>query len=625
MGKKKVTMSLTDFLGDAAPRDVLPDRPQNWADEVDGFEESGGTFAPRREGMFGERRDERGGRERDGGFGGGPEVERDWGSLRDRTAPGGGGGVPGVDRDRSPPRVSMADTTDDWGKAKREAPRDAFPGDGVGGPERRFGSGFGGGGGDRRGGGFSDAPLRPPGEMPSGPPYTAFFGNLPYEVKKEDLERFCAGLSVRDVRITKHIDTGNPKGAYVEFATVEDLKGCIERNGQDLLGRSLRIDVAEGRSGGVGSREDRFGGGSWGQGSSGFAPAPLVQESGGGGYVDDGRNWGERKAEAFSARSDDRGGFDRGGGGGGFDRGGFDRGGGGGFDRGGFDRGGAPPVGERKKLVLQRRSPEDQAALDAKRAQAGASSQSSLFGGAKPVDTLAREREIEERRAAREEEERQRKEEEKAKRAEEEAEKQAKIDAQLEERRRRREEIENGTARPPEVAATAAAGGVEARPAQERGGGRKDERGAAVPKVPTEPSRADEADQWTRKAPLPPSKPRRERKEPAVAAGVERKARPIKPRGEGDSSSGDGWKRGGPKEGGAPRARQGRAEDRKEGPGPEGKKLLKREPKAERKSDVNEDGTVNPKKTAKAIVAEKATEVKETEVTNAFALLDTDE
>ena len=602
MGKKgKQTMSLTDFLGDAAPRDVLPDRPQNWADEVDGFEEAGGTFAPRREGMFGERREER--RERDSGFGGGPEVERDWGSLRDRTAPGGREGPGGFgDRDRSPPRVSMADTTDDWGKAKRDAPGGGGgfgggPGGFGGGPggERRFGSGFGD---DRRGGGFSDAPLRPPGELPTGPPYTAFFGNLPYELKREDLQDFCSGLAVRDVRITKHLDTGNPKGAYVEFATLDDLKGCLERNGRDLLGRSLRVDVAEGRSGGGGGgREDRFGGGTWGSGSSGFAPAPEMHSGGGGGggggYVDDGRSWGERKAEtqagSFGSRPEERGGFDR-----------------------MPDRGAPPPppAGGRKKLVLQRRSPEEQAALDAKRAEAANSSQSSLFGGAKPVDTLAREREIEERRAAREEEEKRRKEEEKAKRAEEEAEKQARIDAQLEERRRRREEIENGTA-------------TESRGAPKDGeprkGGRTDDRdrdrGAAARAGGAEPSRADEADQWTRKAPLPPSKPRRERREGAGEKSGERKARPIKPRGEGDSSSGDGWK--GKKDS---RAKSG---DRKEGPGPDGKKVLKREPKAERKSEVvNDDGTVNPRKTAKAIVAERATEVKETEVTNAFALLE---
>ena len=589
MGKKgKQTMSLTDFLGDAAPRDVLPDRPQNWADEVDGFEEAGGTFAPRREGMFGERRDDR--RERDSGFGGGPEVARDWGSLRDRTAPGGQGGF--GDRDRSPPRVSMADTTDDWGKAKRDAPRDhGGPGGGFGGPggERRFGSGFGD---DRRGGGgFSDAPLRPPGELPTGPPYTAFFGNLPYELKREDLEEFCSGLGVRDVRITKHMDTGNPKGAYVEFATLDDLKGCLERNGRDLLGRSLRVDVAEGRSGGGGSREDRFGGGTWGSGSSGFAPAPEMH-SGGGGYVDDGRKWGERKAEAnagsFGSRPEDRGGFDR-----------------------MPDRGAAPPppAGGRKKLVLQRRTPEEQMALDAKRAEAATSSQSSLFGGAKPVDTLAREKEIEERRAAREEEEKRRKEEAKAKRAEEEAERQAKIDAQLEERRRRREEIENGTASEPREVP---------KDGEPRKGGRADDRdrGAAAKGGGAEPSRADEADQWTRKAPLPPSKPRRERKEAAGEKAGERKARPIKPRGEGESSSGDGWK--GKKDS---RAKSG---DRKEGPGPDGKKVLKREPKAERKAEmINEDGTVNPRKTAKAIAAERATEVKETEVTNAFALLET--
>ena len=51
-------------------------------------------------------------------------------------------------------------------------------------------------------GGFdSDRPPRAEVPFPTAPPYTAFVGNLSFEVGEADLESFFTGLSVRSSRL----------------------------------------------------------------------------------------------------------------------------------------------------------------------------------------------------------------------------------------------------------------------------------------------------------------------------------------------------------------------------------------------------------------------------------------
>ncbi|EOA30015.1 hypothetical protein CARUB_v10013117mg [Capsella rubella] len=74
---------------------------------------------------------------------------------------------------------------------------------------------------------------------------TLFAGNLSYGVKKADIEDFFKEAGeVVDVRIALHED-GKMKGfGHVEFASAEVARKALELNGRSLLGRDVRLDLA---------------------------------------------------------------------------------------------------------------------------------------------------------------------------------------------------------------------------------------------------------------------------------------------------------------------------------------------------------------------------------------------
>ncbi|XP_062090040.1 nucleolin 1 isoform X10 [Humulus lupulus] len=74
---------------------------------------------------------------------------------------------------------------------------------------------------------------------------TLFVGNLPFGVEQSDVENFFKSAGeVADVRIAYN-DEGRMKGfGHVEFTTSEAAKKALELNGQELLGRGLRLDLA---------------------------------------------------------------------------------------------------------------------------------------------------------------------------------------------------------------------------------------------------------------------------------------------------------------------------------------------------------------------------------------------
>ncbi|KAH9999198.1 hypothetical protein BJV74DRAFT_949882 [Russula compacta] len=107
--------------------------------------------------------------------------------------------------------------------------------------------------GDRRGRDdfLSNRPDRqafPPREdlpLPTQPPYTAFVGNLAFDLTEHDLESFFDGLKTKSVKVIKDRDE-RPKGfGYVEFEELEDLKGALTKTGSTLAGRTVRVSVAE--------------------------------------------------------------------------------------------------------------------------------------------------------------------------------------------------------------------------------------------------------------------------------------------------------------------------------------------------------------------------------------------
>ncbi|KAI0259873.1 hypothetical protein BC834DRAFT_903663 [Gloeopeniophorella convolvens] len=108
--------------------------------------------------------------------------------------------------------------------------------------------------GDRRGGrddylsSRSDRQAYPPREdlpLPTQPPYTAFVGNLAFDLTEGDLEGFFDGLKTKSVKVIKDRDE-RPKGfGYVEFEELDDLKGALAKSGSSLSGRTVRVSVAE--------------------------------------------------------------------------------------------------------------------------------------------------------------------------------------------------------------------------------------------------------------------------------------------------------------------------------------------------------------------------------------------
>jgi len=126
---------------------------------------------------------------------------------------------------------------------------------------------------------------RPPRErhpVPTEPPFTAFVGNLSYDITEQHLEEFFSELGVVNVRLMR--DPGNkPKGfGYVEFSSAKGLSMALEADDTEFVNnRKLNVDVAKppaklNTSWGPGNREggnrpfgqrDRDDRSSWGPGS----------------------------------------------------------------------------------------------------------------------------------------------------------------------------------------------------------------------------------------------------------------------------------------------------------------------------------------------------------------------
>nr|ADX07286.1 putative citrate synthase [Flammulina velutipes] len=125
--------------------------------------------------------------------------------------------------------------------------------------------------GDRRGGRddfLSSRPDRmamgPPREdlpLPTQPPYTAFVGNLAFDLTESELEDFFSSSKAKSAKIIKDREE-KPKGfGYVEFEDLEGLKDALARSGSNFSGRTIRVSVAEPpkeRSGFGGIDEGKF-------------------------------------------------------------------------------------------------------------------------------------------------------------------------------------------------------------------------------------------------------------------------------------------------------------------------------------------------------------------------------
>jgi RNA recognition motif-containing protein len=119
--------------------------------------------------------------------------------------------------------------------------------------------------------------------IPNHPPYTAYIGNLPFNVTEEALGQFFEGLDVKEIRLVKLPD-GRSKGfAFVEFETADGLSSSLTANGGDFGGRQMTVEVQPPRSGersyggpsSFGSSGEADDKGRWGP-SSGQGPASQL-------------------------------------------------------------------------------------------------------------------------------------------------------------------------------------------------------------------------------------------------------------------------------------------------------------------------------------------------------------
>ncbi|KAJ7914834.1 hypothetical protein B0H13DRAFT_2001300, partial [Mycena leptocephala] len=90
--------------------------------------------------------------------------------------------------------------------------------------------------------------LGPPREdlpLPTQAPYTAFIGNLAFDLTEQELEEFFGSSKTKSIKIIKDREE-KPKGfGYIEFEDLEGLKDALAKSGSNFSGRTIRVSVAE--------------------------------------------------------------------------------------------------------------------------------------------------------------------------------------------------------------------------------------------------------------------------------------------------------------------------------------------------------------------------------------------
>ena len=104
-----------------------------------------------------------------------------------------------------------------------------------------------------------------------------YVGNLSFNTSKEAVQAaFAAVGEVREVQLIMDRDTGQPRGfGFVTMNSDADAAKAIQAlDGSMLDGRALRVNEAQGRSGGGGGGGGRGGGGGGGRGGGGRSDRP---------------------------------------------------------------------------------------------------------------------------------------------------------------------------------------------------------------------------------------------------------------------------------------------------------------------------------------------------------------
>ncbi|KFK36056.1 hypothetical protein AALP_AA4G072000 [Arabis alpina] len=95
----------------------------------------------------------------------------------------------------------------------------------------------------------SNAKPKTPSTPAAGGPKTLFAGNLSFSIERSDVEEFFKGVAeVVDVRFATSREDGSFRGfGHIEFASSEDATKAFNLNGKPLLGRDIRLDMANER------------------------------------------------------------------------------------------------------------------------------------------------------------------------------------------------------------------------------------------------------------------------------------------------------------------------------------------------------------------------------------------
>jgi translation initiation factor 4B len=83
--------------------------------------------------------------------------------------------------------------------------------------------------------------------IPNDPPFTAYIGNLSFQVTEDDIRGVFKDSNIKSIRLITDAETKRLKGyGYVEFEDRNSLVAALNRNGYTLSSRMLRVNVAEG-------------------------------------------------------------------------------------------------------------------------------------------------------------------------------------------------------------------------------------------------------------------------------------------------------------------------------------------------------------------------------------------
>lgn len=75
-------------------------------------------------------------------------------------------------------------------------------------------------------------------------PFSVYVGNLDYQTVPGDLDKFFAGCKPTLVRLVRDRETDEFRGyAYVDFGNEQDMEEALKRNGQECMGRYLKVNA----------------------------------------------------------------------------------------------------------------------------------------------------------------------------------------------------------------------------------------------------------------------------------------------------------------------------------------------------------------------------------------------